>query len=235
MDPNVQQPQQPVAPQSVQPQVPQIAPSASWSPLPKVLLSILGVIVVLGLIGGAYYLGTQQNANVVSYQKTAVVPTTPISVAPTNVATPTADPTATWKVYSDASNGLSIKYPTDWGYDTALLATLKTVVFGQGNYKIPLQTEARPPVALTTKGEQYDVVIKRTYWDNQKQQTASFAGLTGVYISGTNTQQGPGQGFSGGEYILNKNGIAIELSYNVINGIDYGSIAQQMIQTLKVN
>lgn len=241
MDPNAQQIQQPVAPQPVQQQVPQQAPQIPSSPsrlsLPKILLSILGVIIVLCLMGGSYYLGTQKNATIVSYQKTAVVPTKSVTVVPTSFATSTPDLTANWKTYTDASNGLSIKYPENWSYDTSLLANLKTVVFGPGNYRIPLQTESRPPIALTKKGEQYDAVVKQYVdsWRSKNQQSITIDGLSGIFISGTNTQPGPGQGFSGGAYILNQNGTAIAFSYNVINGVDYKDIAQQMMQTLKIN
>ena len=234
MDPNAQQIQQPVVPQPVQ----------KISPLHKIVLSALGVVIVLGLIGGAYYLGAQKNAANVSNEKTAVVPATPISVAPTNVATPTADPTANWKVYSDASNGLSIKYPSDWSYDKTFLTTENFVAFGQGsNYKVPPQTSVPPLIALTANGGNYDARVKQTINNgivNQNQQAITVDGLSGIFVSGTDTQPGPGQGLSTGAFILDKNGIAIELNYNIYpgNNISVGelkNIAQQMIQTLKVN
>jgi len=53
MDPNAQQPQQPLPAQPVQQEVTQEIPHKSQ--LPKILLMVLGAVVVLGLIGGAYY------------------------------------------------------------------------------------------------------------------------------------------------------------------------------------
>jgi hypothetical protein len=58
---------------------------------------------VLALVGvGAYYLGSRKTAT-----------TTPESV-PTQTTSPAPDPTANWKVFSDAGLGFSIKTPQDW-------------------------------------------------------------------------------------------------------------------------
>lgn len=105
MNPNEQQEaQQPVAPQPVE-QVQ--AQSQSQLSLSKVLLILFGVLVVLGLMGGSYYLGTKQQGSVsmVSYTKQ-------VTATPTNTPAPTADPTVNWKAFTDIS--FSIKYPNNW-------------------------------------------------------------------------------------------------------------------------
>src|SRR5260221_2825808 len=107
MDPNAQQPQQPVPQQPIPPQpiskevLDQELPHSS-SPLPKMLLVLLGVIVVLGLIGAAYYLGTQKNAMVTSSQKpTPAAPTESVTSVPT--AMPTSVILADWKTYTNTT------------------------------------------------------------------------------------------------------------------------------------
>lgn len=243
MDPNAQQPEQPLAPQPAVQEKPQAV--LTKSSLPLILLSVLGVVIVLGLIAGAYYLGTQKNAAIVSNGKTVVaIPTKTITSAPTVIATPTPDATVNWKTYTDASNGISIKYPEDWGYDKTFLTTANFVAFGQGsNYKVPLQTSVPPLIALTANGGNYDAKVKQTInngIENQNQQAITVDGLSGIFVSGTDTQPGPGQGLSTGAFILDKNGLAIDLSYNIYPGNnitvdELKNIAQQMIYSLKVN
>lgn len=112
MDPNAQYPQQTVNTQPVQSQVPPTV--TTLSPLPKIVITILGVIIVLGFIGGAYYLGTQRNIPVSSNQiRTAMVPTKSINAAPTSIPT-LAEVATTWKTYTSTVEKASFKYPTDW-------------------------------------------------------------------------------------------------------------------------
>jgi len=120
MDPNTQQPLQPITPQSIQ-QPSQLQQNISnKSQLPKILLMVLWALVVLGLIGGAYYLGTQKNTTIISNEKvktlvnpTKEVHTTPInSVFPTTIIT--SQPISSGQVYSSAVNNYSFQYPLDW-------------------------------------------------------------------------------------------------------------------------
>jgi hypothetical protein len=108
MDPNTQQPQQPVTPQLTQQPIVQNAPAKSQ--LSKVILSILGVLIVVGLVGGAYYLGTQKKT-VMPQGKTAVSVTQAVIVTPTTV--PTSDGVSNWKTYTSPL-GYSLQYPSDW-------------------------------------------------------------------------------------------------------------------------
>jgi hypothetical protein len=80
---------------------------------------VIGVVIVL-LVGAAYFLGTQKN-----FFKTPVATNMPVM---TNVATstpvvqstnnPSSDPTLSWKTYSDTH--FSFKYPSNW--NTKLLS-----------------------------------------------------------------------------------------------------------------
>lgn len=110
MEPNPQQQQQPINPQSVQ-QAPQTIPTKS--PLPKIVFALLGIIIVLGLVGGAYYLGTEKNtSNVSSEMRRAPVATIPVTSALTNAATPTPGVPANWKSYT-APDSYTFNYPND--------------------------------------------------------------------------------------------------------------------------
>lgn len=106
MDTNAQ-PQEAVNPQPVQQQVPQAVQNIS--PLPKILLSILGVVVVLGLIGGAYYLGAKS--------KQANTSATAMKVSPTIAeASPTPVHQVGWQTYTDKQYGFSFQYPSNWSF-----------------------------------------------------------------------------------------------------------------------
>ena len=104
----------PVAPQPL-PQ--QSVATSHGNAIKKLLLILLGLVFLLGLAGGAYYLGSKDIlSNNVSVKNNA-------NKIVTNVAsaTPTPDPTADWKVYEQSADttgvgmpGFSLKYPQDW-------------------------------------------------------------------------------------------------------------------------
>lgn len=109
-------PSQPLQPEPVYPQ-----------PMSKRPLLIIGAVVLLFIIGlgGAYYLGTKQTVNQQMTIKptqmpgTSVVSRTIITANPTEsisqslVASPSPDPTATWKTYTNQKLGFTVKYPSN--------------------------------------------------------------------------------------------------------------------------
>lgn len=116
MDPNGQQ-------QAVSQPVPQqeIHQEVAHSPLSKAFWIALGIIIVLGLIGGAYYLGTQKNNNVSNGKSSMMNVAKNISPTsmdntriPTNVPTVSTDATTNWKIYTSTAEKASFKYPPDW-------------------------------------------------------------------------------------------------------------------------
>ncbi|HSD98469.1 MAG TPA: hypothetical protein VLB73_02090 [Patescibacteria group bacterium] len=113
MDQNDQQLQQSVNPLPVQPQVSQTAQKTSL--FPKILLSFFTVIVVLGLIGGAYYLGAKNNA--VTHKIQSVPSVTPVPTVITTT-TPVASPSPILQtlvaggIYTFAK--YQIGYPAGW-------------------------------------------------------------------------------------------------------------------------
>lgn len=67
---------------------------------------LIGILLLLLIVGGAYYLGKS------SLPAGAPLP----SPASTAISTPTpstTDPTANWKTYTNSENGYTIKYPND--------------------------------------------------------------------------------------------------------------------------
>lgn len=129
MDPNVQQPQQQVTQSATQQALHQEMPHSS---LPKMLWIALGVIVVTGLVGGAYYLGIKKEATVVSNETTSkptvVSPTVMVTQAASSTAIPTVvDTTANWQTYT--ANMYSIKYPNTWKLKSSVNPTDSSVIF----------------------------------------------------------------------------------------------------------
>lgn len=105
MDPNQQLTQPTNLPQQVSAEMP--IPKKS-SPFGKIILIVVGVIVLLGVGGGAYYLGTLQNKNIPVDDMNLKDASQVVGQIPT----PTPDPTVNWKTYSDTY--ISFKYPYTW-------------------------------------------------------------------------------------------------------------------------
>lgn len=111
---NDQQLQQPQAPLPVQNQDTQ--PAAPSSPLSKTLLIIFGVFVILGLIGGGYYLGMKKtndmNARITKTTKQSIITNHP---SPTKQVMPTQTNQATnWQTYTNTALGVTFSYPKDY-------------------------------------------------------------------------------------------------------------------------
>ena len=64
---------------------------------------LIGVLVLLLALGGAYYLGKSSPSSPTLPQPTTTIP-----------LSPTADPTSNWKTYKNTKLNYSIKYPTDF-------------------------------------------------------------------------------------------------------------------------
>lgn len=112
MNPTDQQPLQSVIPpQPIQQHTTKQV--SNGTRFPKVLLSLLGVVVVVGFISAAYFLGTQKNVSVPPTEmKTVVYPTKPVTGVPTNISTKTIGVTANWKTYTSQQYHYSLKYPS---------------------------------------------------------------------------------------------------------------------------
>lgn len=120
---------------------PENTPQVTETPQPPAtqrnnLSLITGIVVLVALlVGGGVYLyekhqqtlGTQNlQAQLDSLTSQLATKTTPTPVATASTAAtpvPTADPTTTWKTYSDTTYKVSFKYPTTWSVPTAQLLT----------------------------------------------------------------------------------------------------------------
>src|SRR5258708_10577734 len=82
------------------------------------LIIILGLVLVLGLIAGAYYLGkggTQQTTNTTSVPAYSSQPSTNLpSSNAISQATPTSDPTSNWKTFTNTVYFYTLKYPQNY-------------------------------------------------------------------------------------------------------------------------
>lgn len=95
-------PELPVSPQEVQIQAPTLLDKIKIHKF-KILAGILGALVFIGAVFGAYKFGQRQ-----------IWPGP--QPTPEAVATPTPDPTANWKTYTSQKGGFAIKYPSSWPY-----------------------------------------------------------------------------------------------------------------------
>lgn len=89
------------------------------------LFTVLGLIVIAGSVFVGIQIGkTQTPSQQLIVAQPTILPTqaiTSLTVIPTQIVTPTVDPTANWKMYTNKE--LSFKYPSDWEEQ-------KTQVFG---------------------------------------------------------------------------------------------------------
>ncbi|MBI2597049.1 hypothetical protein HYW41_02745 [Candidatus Daviesbacteria bacterium] len=70
------------------------------------VLILLGAILITGIVGGAYYLGTQRSQ-----------PTSPTTTSqPTPTSNPTANGIASWGIYKNTKIGFEISYPNGKRY-----------------------------------------------------------------------------------------------------------------------
>jgi len=108
MDQNAQQSQQSITPQpNTNQEFHQEMPQ--HSSMPKVMWMILGLLIILGLIGGAYYLGAKS--------KQANISATEMKTSPSVVkASPTPKSQVGWKTYADKQYGFSFQYPSNWSF-----------------------------------------------------------------------------------------------------------------------
>lgn len=107
----------PVTPQpSVQHELHNEVPNSNS--LSRIVLIVLGLILLIGIARGSYYLGTKKNVAVVPTQTVKISPTI-FQITPTNSPlSPTIEPTTNWQPYTKGefiqSAGFSIDYPTGW-------------------------------------------------------------------------------------------------------------------------
>jgi hypothetical protein len=69
---------------------------------------VLGIVLLLAVAAGGYWLGTQKSIPVAKSSQPTPLPTKVV------ITTPTVDPTAGWKEYRDKGNHFSFKYPLEW-------------------------------------------------------------------------------------------------------------------------
>lgn len=69
------------------------------------ILLLVGILILATIAGGAYYFSTK------NFSKSTLQPT--IQTSQPQNPSPTTNPTAYWKTYTDAKNGYEIKYPND--------------------------------------------------------------------------------------------------------------------------
>lgn len=89
------------------------APQTPKTILKILLFSVLGLVLVAGLVFGGYKLGQKQ---LVSEPKPTPTPSLVATPTPLSSEAPAKeeDPTANWKTYRNEKYEISFKYPTEW-------------------------------------------------------------------------------------------------------------------------
>ena len=105
----------------------------SWK---KIIFTVLIILVVTGLIAGAYWFFVL-NKNSETSDLTGPVPK-PVVPTATPSATPSVEKeeTADWKTHTDKVLGFQVKYPNDWFVDSAVSWTEETQYNGGSNTDI---------------------------------------------------------------------------------------------------
>ncbi len=177
--------QQPVQQANSQP-VQQSFQPKSHSAFSKSLFMIFGVMIVLGLTSGAYYLGTkQQNSSLKLNEKTKSAGET-VTIITTPTLTPTPNPTANWQTYN--LHGFSLRYPQAWIVKEERYNPLQIFFYnpstairgGNGGndiiYPDSLQVTAAPGVAGETIQEWIDGVSSKALKDQFQRKTIMLNG-----------------------------------------------------------
>src|SRR3989344_7665167 len=147
-------------------QTPQTQQPLNQTPFPvnhssksKVIPIILGVVAVVAIAIGAYALGTKQSQPVVKNQQ--------ISASPTTIPTPTPDPTANWKTYTNVSGNFSIKYPSEWTYVAggSINTGTETISFGQNVSGITEDTDSKMSIQMQKTSAGTGIVDAKSYKD----------------------------------------------------------------------
>lgn len=83
-----------------------------------VIFILIGILVIAGVAGGAYYLGTKKPVTVIPTQTPVVTSQTPQpTIASQTTSIP--DATANWNTYTNTQYGISFKYPDTWFFKDA--------------------------------------------------------------------------------------------------------------------
>lgn len=116
------QPQQPVAepqqqaPQPSPPQLVDIPDSKKANPVKKILMIALGFLFLSALIVGGYYLFTLFTKD----DSSSPAQPTQAQESGTSTPTPTVDPRAGWKLYTNTKYGFSFRHPADWTHNMGI-------------------------------------------------------------------------------------------------------------------
>lgn len=170
--------------------------------LPKWPLIIVGVILIVILLSGAYVLGKNQIVNqkptpktpAATQKVTKATPTPTLTLIATNSGTLVATDTSTWKILINNNLGFSVKYPAGWytsdhqifSYDPSK-AVGDQEGFAKGQFKFEVAvipfSEANLQAEKDTTISKSDIIV-----DGEKA-TRSISwlygpnsGLTGVFV-----------------------------------------------------
>lgn len=168
------------------PPPPPAPPPANSTPsaprFPKIF--IIGIVVLLLIILGAGAFVLQSKNNKQQVAQVTPVPTKPIT------PTPTPDPTANWKMYTNTKYGISIKYPPTWIYREipgSAGSTADDVYLELSSSGFPSpQTDARADITFTFTKNDPSANWQPKDFSNYQSAAYQLGNVSATKISGVN-------------------------------------------------
>ena len=188
----------------------------------------LALWVILGSLVGAHHHSTALPAPHGFASPLMATPTASLTIFSTYhfpTAPTEAIDTSNWVTYGDIDDGVAFKYPAGWEYHTPPSAGPAVVTFKPAQTKLQDMGGNEYCIEATLLVNDYQTELQRLPipFDGKFEiGPISFGNLSGVHLRDETS----------GRYLLNKDGKAIEFSYLIINGRDYGQEAEQMAQSL---
>src|SRR3990167_5937351 len=151
---------------------------------------LVGILVLVGIAGGTYFLGRQT----LSLRGSAAILPASSPTPSVNESTSSADMAdpdligADWKTYTNTKYGFSIQYLDEWKYLETPTDVYKTnnpqVWFGSG-FPMP-NTDSRAEVTIIISKEDPSSKWNPEYFENYKSEPVKLGNVTGTYITGNN-------------------------------------------------
>ncbi len=221
------------------------------------LLPILGVILLIIIGGGAYFLGRNIQSNLEMQKATPVlnnaqtpsaqqappsIITNSLKIAPSPTSTP--NPTVSWKTYSNQKYGYSVKYPSnlqtnesETSYNQYVELTLGRDSSGNAylpNYTVTVAKDdfqAKDPASVNFMSADWtNSFYNMNVGDTKTADTATFKKLPSEKVDGQNAVviQVVAAGSNQKRYLLKKNGYVYMIS-DFSNSADF----QNFLSTFK--
>jgi len=159
----------------------------------SLILILVGILILMGVAGGAYYFGRQTLSlrGVSETSDVAILPT--LSPAPSITESTSSADMANWKTYITSQYGFSIKYPDNWEtYNYGSKPEDEPIEPSGERFFRPIgQTAAEISLEISpresTRLDLIEDTIKNYSWDNKTVEKVSVGGVDITKVTGSQT------------------------------------------------